>query len=102
MTATTRTPFQSLVLTAVGALLAATMLGRTALLPEDAKAAFTATGTLHLFAISGLHIAGMAAALLWATRRLRLPEKPTGIAILALLWVYGFTGDADGSEAPGA
>lgn len=71
-----------------GALLAATMLGRTALLPEDAKAAFTATGTLHLFAISGLHIAGMAAALLWATRRLRLPEKPTGIAILALLWVY--------------
>jgi competence protein ComEC len=71
-----------------GALLAATMLGRTSLLPEDAKAAFTATGTLHLFAISGLHIAGMAAALLWATRRLRLPERPTGIAILALLWVY--------------
>ncbi len=71
-----------------GALLAATMLGRTALLPTDAKAAFAATGTLHLFAISGLHIAGMAAALIWATRRLRLPEKPTGIAILALLWLY--------------
>ncbi len=71
-----------------GALLAATMLGRTALLPEDAKAAFATTGTLHLFAISGLHIAGMAAALIWAARRLRLPEKPTGIAILTLLWVY--------------
>lgn len=71
-----------------GALLAATMLGRTALLPTDAKAAFATTGTLHLFAISGLHIAGMAAALIWVTRRLRLPEKPTGIAILALLWLY--------------
>lgn len=71
-----------------GALLAATMLGRTALLPDEAKAAFAATGTLHLFAISGLHIAGMAAALLWAARRGRLPAKPAGIAILALLWIY--------------
>ena len=71
-----------------GALLAATMLGRTALLPDDAKAAFATTGTLHLFAISGLHIAGMAAALLWCARRLRLPEIPTGVAILLLLWLY--------------
>ncbi|MFM2383024.1 MAG: hypothetical protein RL515_1011 [Verrucomicrobiota bacterium] len=71
-----------------GALLAATMLGRTALLPAEAKEAFATTGTLHLFAISGLHIAGMAAALLWLTRRARLPELPAGIAILALLWLY--------------
>ena len=71
-----------------GALLAATMLGRTALLPAEAKEAFAATGTLHLFAISGLHIAGMAAALLWLARRARLPELPSGVAILALLWLY--------------
>lgn len=71
-----------------GALLAATMLGRTALLPADAKAAFGETGTLHLFAISGLHIAGMAAALLWAARRLRLPALPAGVLVLALLWLY--------------
>ena len=71
-----------------GALLAATMLGRTALLPAEAKEAFATTGTLHLFAISGLHIAGMAAALLWLTRRARLPEVPAGVAILALLWIY--------------
>jgi len=71
-----------------GALLAATMLGRTALLPAEAKEAFATTGTLHLFAISGLHIAGMAAGLLWLTRRARLPELPAGIAILALLWLY--------------
>jgi len=71
-----------------GALLAATMLGRTALLPADAKEAFAATGTLHLFAISGLHIAGMAAALLWLAKRARLPELPSGLVILALLWLY--------------
>lgn len=71
-----------------GALLAATMLGRTALLPTDAKEAFAATGTLHLFAISGLHIAGMAAALLWLAKRARLPELPAGLVILALLWLY--------------
>lgn len=71
-----------------GGLLAATMLGRTALLPTEAKAAFGATGTLHLFAISGLHIAGMAAALLWLARRLRLPSVPTGLGVLAALWLY--------------
>lgn len=71
-----------------GALLAATMLGRTALLPTEAKDAFATTGTLHLFAISGLHIAGMAAALLWLAKRARLPELPSGLAILALLWLY--------------
>ena len=71
-----------------GAMLAATMLGRTALLPADAKTAFMTTGTLHLFAISGLHIAGMAAALLWLAKRARLPELPSGVAILGLLWLY--------------
>ena len=71
-----------------GALLSATLLGRTALLPPDAKVAFTQTGTLHLFAISGLHIAGMAAGMLWFIRKLHLPEKPLGVIILSLLWLY--------------
>ena len=71
-----------------GSLLAATLLGRTALLPPDAKLNFAGTGTLHLFAISGLHIAGMAAALLWLTKKFRLPEKPLGVFILILLWLY--------------
>lgn len=71
-----------------GALLSATLLGRTALLPAEAKTAFTQTGTLHLFAISGLHIAGMAAGMLWFVRKLHLPEKPLGVIILSLLWLY--------------
>jgi competence protein ComEC len=71
-----------------GSLLAATLLGRTALLPPDAKIAFTQTGTLHLFAISGLHIAGMAAGMIWFIRKIKLPEKPAGVVILGLLWLY--------------
>lgn len=71
-----------------GALLSATLLGRTALLPPEAKTAFTQTGTLHLFAISGLHIAGMAAGMLWFIRKIHLPEKPLGVIILTLLWLY--------------
>ena len=71
-----------------GALLSATLLGRTALLPPEAKVAFMQTGTLHLFAISGLHIAGMAAGMLWIIRKLHLPEKPLGVIILSLLWLY--------------
>ena len=75
-------------------LLWAMTLGWKTALTDEVSEPFMRSGTMHIFAISGLHIAGMAAALLWATRRLRLPEKPTGVAILALLWVYGFTEDA--------
>ncbi|MGA0133321.1 MAG: ComEC/Rec2 family competence protein [Opitutales bacterium] len=71
-----------------GSLLAATMLGRTGLIPAEERRAFARTGTLHLFAISGLHIAGMAAAMEWAARRLRLPGLAAGLAGLALLWAY--------------
>lgn len=71
-----------------GALLAATMLGRTALIPPSERKAFERTGTLHLFAISGLHIAGMAAAMEWAARRLRLPGLAAGLFGLGLLWTY--------------
>lgn len=69
-------------------LLAATMLGRTRLLPEEDKAAFAATGTLHLFAISGLHIAGMAAMLVAAGGRLGLDRRRAAALALAALAVY--------------
>lgn len=69
-------------------LFAATMLGRTRLLDEVDRDAFATTGTLHLFAISGLHIAGMAVALAWVGRRCRIPARIAGVAALMLLWVY--------------
>lgn len=69
-------------------LLAATMLGRTRLLDASDRNSFATTGTLHLFAISGLHIAGMALAMTWVGRRCRIPPRVAGTAALALLWVY--------------
>ena len=79
-----------------GALLAATMLGRTALLPAEAKEAFAATGTLHLFAISGLHIAGMAAALLWLYVQVTgaSPSSVRAWIMAAFLW-GGRVGERD-------
>jgi competence protein ComEC len=69
-------------------LLAATMLGRTGLLSEEDKSAFAATGTLHLFAISGLHIAGMAAMLVRLGALARLDRRRAAAAALAALAVY--------------
>ena len=69
-------------------LLAATLLGRTRLLDEADRAAFATTGTLHLFAISGLHIAGMAVALAWLGRRLRIEPRLASLLALAALGFY--------------
>ncbi len=69
-------------------LLAATMLGDSRLLGEEERAAFAATGTLHLFAISGLHIAGMAAILVAAASAARLPPRASAAGALALLALY--------------
>jgi len=69
-------------------LLTATMLGRTRLLEAPDREVFAATGTLHLFAISGLHIAGMAVAMAWLGRRCRIDARAAGVVVLAVLWLY--------------
>lgn len=68
--------------------LAALMLGRTSLLPQDERDNFRKAGATHLFAISGLHITGIAAGLLWASRRIRVPDAFAVPAALAALWLY--------------
>ena len=69
-------------------LLAATMLGRMRLLPEEDREAFAVTGSLHLFAISGLHIAGMAAMLVRLGDLARMDRRKAAAAALAALAVY--------------
>ena len=71
-----------------GSLLAATMVGQTRLLENEDRLIFAATGTLHLFAISGLHITGMAVALVWLARKCRLSDRMGGAIALFTLWVY--------------
>lgn len=68
--------------------LAALMLGRTSLLPKSEREDFQKSGATHLFAISGLHITGIAAGLLWAARRLRIRDGVAVPLVLGALWFY--------------
>ena len=68
--------------------LAALMLGRTSLLPQAEREDFQKAGATHLFAISGLHITGIAAGLLWAARRVRIRDVFSVPVVLTALWFY--------------
>lgn len=71
-----------------GRLLGAMLLGERSLLLPDQKDNFLLTGTLHLFAVSGLHISALSAGLLWLFRICRAPRVPAWIAMLAGLWLF--------------
>src|SRR5205085_7070183 len=56
--------------------------------PEDIEEPFQQTGTLHLFAVAGLHV-GIVAALLWMLATVaRLSRKSTAALIIPLLLFY--------------
>src|SRR6266480_7066720 len=61
--------------------------------PEDIEEPFQQTGTLHLFAVAGLHV-GIVAQLLWmAAAVVRLPRKwATALIIPSLLFYAAVTG----------
>ena len=69
-------------------LLRAMMLGETGELNEDQKALFMQSGTMHLFAISGLNIGVIALALQAGLLLLRLPTAVRLPLSLALLWLF--------------
>jgi len=79
-------------------MLAAMLLGETELLPTPQRHAFMASGTLHYFAISGLHVAAVAATLDLLLRLFRLRPKPRTLAGLLLLagyiWATGLAASA--------
>jgi competence protein ComEC len=56
--------------------------------PEDIEEPFQQTGTIHLFAVAGLHV-GIVAALLWVLAALaRLPRKRAAAFIIPALFFY--------------
>jgi hypothetical protein len=56
--------------------------------PEDIEEPFQQTGTLHLFAVAGLHV-GIVAAILWMLATVaRLPRKWATAIIIPLLFFY--------------
>ena len=69
-------------------MLNAMLFGDRTHLTHALREAFERTGTFHLFVVSGLHVALLAAGLFWFLKRLRLPE---GLAVLlTLLATFAF------------
>jgi ComEC/Rec2-related protein len=69
-------------------LLWAMSLGWRTALTSEVAAPFMQTGTMHLFAISGLHIALVAGILVALLRVMRLPKNWAGAVAIPLLWFY--------------
>jgi competence protein ComEC len=65
------------------AMLSAMLFGDRSLLSHGLRNAFERTGTFHLFVVSGLHVALLAAALFWLLRHARLPEGPAVVLTIA-------------------
>ena len=69
-------------------LLLAMTLGQKTALTDEVSEPFMRSGTMHIFAISGLHIALIAAILLAILRVARLPRIACGLVVLPLIWFY--------------
>ena len=70
------------------ALVRAMVLGERAELPESVSASFRDSGTIHVFAISGLHVGVIALVLMAALRRFSVPRWPAFAAYAAVLAAY--------------
>ncbi len=73
---------------ALADLYVAMLLGRQQELSEDQQTLFVQSGTMHLFAISGLHIAGIAAAVNTLLALARVPGRTRFFIGTAVLWAY--------------
>jgi competence protein ComEC len=65
-------------------LASAVLLGEREQIDRDRNEAFMTTGTVHVLAISGLHVGILAGALLWIMWRVPLP-RAWGLALVALI-----------------
>jgi ComEC/Rec2-related protein len=69
-------------------LLWAMTLGWKTALTDEVSEPFMRSGTMHVFAISGLHIALIAGILVAVLRALQLPRGACGAVIVPLIWGY--------------
>jgi len=69
-------------------LLKALLLGYREALSTTLYQRFSLTGTLHIFAISGLHVGVLASILVAALKVLGLPKTIWGIFLIPALWIY--------------
>ena len=76
----------------------AILLGERSRLPATTRRLFVESGTMHVFAISGLHVMAIADVLTYLLGLLFVPLRFRGVAAIPLLWGYvaliGFTPSA--------
>ena len=77
------------------ALASVMILGASDQLPEEAREDFRITGTAHILSISGLHVAYIAAMVIWLLKLFHLPPKARFFVLAAFLaaysWLVGFS-----------
>ena len=66
----------------------AILLGERATLSPALKKTFVESGTIHVFAISGLHVMAVARVLTFLLRLLFVPRRVTGLVAIPILWGY--------------
>ena len=66
----------------------AILLGERRRLPPQVKRMFVDSGTMHVFAISGLHVGAIAEVLAVLLAFLLVPRRFVGLAALPILWGY--------------
>ena len=71
----------------LAAIYRAMLLGQKHDLSDEQRDLFMHSGTMHLFAINGLHIAVVALALHSLLALLRCPRLPASLLVLAVLWL---------------
>ena len=64
------------------------VLGDRSLIPEELEEDFQRSGITHVLAISGQHVAVLAAVIYFALRAFAVPGAPRTITTLALIWLY--------------
>ncbi len=69
-------------------MLNAMLFGDRTHLTRALRLSFERTGTFHLFVVSGLHVALLAAAFFWLLRRFRLPEGPAVLLTILIAFAY--------------
>ncbi len=66
----------------------AMLLGERHRIRQEDRDSFVAAGTIHIFAISGLHVLFVAHLLEFLLRLLRLPRRGACLVLLPLVWLY--------------
>jgi competence protein ComEC len=66
----------------------AILLGEKSGIPHDVKQMFVQAGTIHIFAISGLHVMVVASVIMLILSVLQVPPRWCGALSLPLLWGY--------------